>query len=130
MSYLPSFFLDQRVQVKRWYADRNVRNAAASAGLLLYGVGLAVSRGWLSPTDVGGLLVILLIALVATRSGGAAAIVMLPCLVIRLALARPDWQLLVFVLAVATHIWLVQVAPARRWLASRSARPALGETRG
>lgn len=103
---------------------------AASAGLLVYGLGLAVSRGWLFPIDVGGLLVILLIALAVTRSGSAAAIVMLPCLVVRLILARTDWQFLAFASAVAAYIWLVQAARAGRWLASGPVRPAGGETRG
>lgn len=86
----------------------------ASAGLVVYGVGIAVSRGWLSAIDLVGLVALLLMALVITRSDKIAAIVMLPALAILLAIARPDWQFLAFMVATTAHIWIVQVAAVRR----------------
>ena len=83
----------------------------ASAGLLVYGVGIAVSRGWLSAIDLGGLVALLLVALrdhalgQDRRDRHAAG-----ALAILLAIARPDWQFLAFMVAAAAHIWIVQVA--------------------
>ena len=103
---------------------------AASAGLVVYGVAVAMQRGRLSALDVVGLVAILLAAFAFTRSDAAAAVVMLPVLVIRLVLARADWQLLAFLTAAAGYIWIVQVDVVRRRLASRAAEPAHGHTRG
>jgi glycerol-3-phosphate acyltransferase PlsY len=94
---------------------------AAAAGMLVYGIAVALSRGWLSAVDIGVLFAILMIAFAVTRSDSAAAIVMLPFLVVRLFLASPDWQFFAFVAVVAAQIWTVQLSPARRWLASRAA---------
>jgi len=102
---------------------------AASAGMLVYGIAVALSHGWLSAVDVGGLIAIVVITFVLTRWGSTAPLVMLPVLVIMVILAHTDWQFLVFVAAVAAHIWVVQAAATRRQLASRPTRPACDQTR-
>jgi acyl phosphate:glycerol-3-phosphate acyltransferase len=86
---------------------------AASAGLLVYGVAVALGNGWLSALQLGILVAVGLVAFAATRTDTAAALVMLPTLVVMLALARPTWQFLAFMTAVAGYIWAVQVAYAR-----------------
>ena len=96
---------------------------AASAGLLLYGIAIALSRGWLSVAYVAALVAILLATFAVTRSDRAGAIVMLPVLVLMLGLAQPDWRFLAFMAAVAGHIWIVQVAVARHWLGMRAPAP-------
>lgn len=95
---------------------------AASAGLLLYGIAVALANGWLSAVDIVILIAILLVTFALTRSDSAAAIVMLPVLVALLIQAPADWQFLAFMFAVTAHIWLVQAPVARRWLESRTVR--------
>jgi hypothetical protein len=55
---------------------------------------------------------------------------MLPLLVGTMLLSRAGWPLIAFVCAVAGYIWVVQLSPARRWIASRAVKPAHGRTRG
>jgi acyl phosphate:glycerol-3-phosphate acyltransferase len=102
---------------------------AASAGMLVYGVGVALSRGWLTATDVAGLIAIVLVTFALTHVGSTAALVMLPVLVVRLVFAHTDWQFFTFVTAVAAHIWIAQLAVTRRWLPLKAVRPARGQTR-
>ena len=102
---------------------------AASAGLLVYGVGEAAAHGWLTGAESGLLLAVLLVAFLLTRSDSAAGIVMLPLLVGMMLLSRADWPFIAFMCAVAGYIWVVQLAPARRSVASRAVRPAHGRTR-
>jgi glycerol-3-phosphate acyltransferase PlsY len=102
---------------------------ATSAGMIVYGVAVALTRGWLSTVDLGVLLAILVVAFALTRSDSAAAAVMLPFFMARLVTAVPDWRFLAFMCAVTAYIWIVQVVVVRRWLASRSVRPARGRTR-
>jgi glycerol-3-phosphate acyltransferase PlsY len=97
---------------------------AASAGLLLYGAAVALTRGWLKPADILVLLVVLAAVYAWTRSGSAAAIAMLPVLVVRLAFSGTGWQFLVFMAAVAGHIWVVQLARVRGEFAARRVREA------
>jgi|GEM_PF-428224 len=97
---------------------------AASAGMLVYGIGVALSRGWLGTADIGGIVAILAVTYLLTHSDSTAGMVMLPILVIRLGLAHADWQFLAFMAAVAGHIWIVQAVGTRRQIPLRTARPA------
>lgn len=90
---------------------------AASAGLVLYGVAVALSEGWISVIDLGILAAALLGVLVWTRSDVVAAVVVLPLFVIRMLLTTADWWFLAFVTAVTAHIWIVQVFALRHPLA-------------
>ena len=103
---------------------------AASAGLLVFGIGEAVAAGWLTTGEMGFLIAVLLVVFLLTRSDSAAAIVMLPVLAGMMLLSKAGWPLIAFVCAVAGHIWVVQLSPVRRWMASRSMRPVRGRTRG
>lgn len=85
----------------------------ATAGMLVYGVGVAVFRGWISVAGVGVLVAIGAIAFAVTRSGAMVAIVMLPLLVAEVYFAHADWAFLLFMAALAAHIWIVQVATVR-----------------
>lgn len=111
----------------RFPVFRGFRNGgqgmAASAGLLVYGIAVAVSRGLLSAADIGALIAILLVTFALTRSDRVAAVVMLPVLVGRVILARPNLQLLAFIVVVAANIWIVQVAALRGKLHVREAKP-------
>lgn len=101
---------------------------AASTGLLLYGIGVLVSRGALSVVEVAGLVALLLVTYAVARSDVTAAVVMLPLLVITVLLARADAAVTALIAATAIHIWLVQVGVLRHRLASRRARPAHGHS--
>ena len=90
---------------------------AASAGLVLYAVGVAVSKGWISFLDLGVLVAILLIIFAWSRSDVVAAIVVLPLFVIRLMLTPADVQFLAFATAATAHIWFVQIVALRHPLA-------------
>lgn len=103
---------------------------AASAGLLVYGVGVAMYRGWLTPTGMALALAVLAAAFVFTRSDSVAAVVMLPVLLATLTLSRPGLPYAVFMWVVVLHIWFVQVGAARRWLASRPVREVRHRTQG
>jgi len=87
---------------------------AASAGMLVYGIGTALSRGWLSAIDIGVLIAIMLVTYVLTHSDKSVAIVMLPVLVVRLVVAPTGWQFITFMTVLAAHIWIVQAAAVRR----------------
>jgi acyl phosphate:glycerol-3-phosphate acyltransferase len=103
---------------------------AASAGMLVYGVAIAVSRGWISIAGVAALIAIVAIAFAFTRSDSAAAVVMLPVLVVSLMLTQTDARLFAFVAAVAGYIWAVQVVATLHALPLRLAWPMRGRTRG
>jgi glycerol-3-phosphate acyltransferase PlsY len=102
---------------------------AASAGLLLYGIGTAVAHGWLSALDIGALVAVLLVTFALTRSDIAMAVTMLPVLVVRLMIARTEWQFLAFMCVTAGYIWIVQALAARRWFASRAVTPVHDRSR-
>lgn len=95
---------------------------AASAGLLVYGIGVALTRGWLSAADIAVLLVVLAIAFAWLRSGPVAAVAMLPLLVAELLITPADWPFVAFMAVVAGYIWATQVPAARRAFASRTVR--------
>jgi glycerol-3-phosphate acyltransferase PlsY len=83
---------------------------AATAGMLVYGIAIALSQGLLSAVDIGALVVILAITYAVTRRGSLTPIVMLPVLMLRLFLAGSDWSYLFFMTLLSTHILAVQVA--------------------
>jgi acyl phosphate:glycerol-3-phosphate acyltransferase len=104
----------------RWPVFRKLggggQGMGAAAGLVVYGVAIALSRGWLPVLDLVGLAVLMLVTFVWTRSDKIVAIVILPTLVLRLSVAPTGWQFLAFVTVVAAHIWAVQLAAIRHRL--------------
>jgi len=103
---------------------RGGQGMAASAGLLVYGVGVALSRDWLSATELAVLVAIMLVTFVWTRSDVAVALVSMPILVALVALGDSSWQLLAFITVVAAHIWIVQLQVLRHRLRFPSPRAA------
>lgn len=101
----------------------------ASAGLLVYGVGVALARGWLSWAEVGLLVVVLAATFAITRNDKLMAVVMLPVLLAEVYLARPEWQYAAFMTAVAGYIWAVQVVVMRSTRRTRPAEPAQSRLR-
>jgi len=102
---------------------------AASAGMLLYGVVIAVSSGWLSVADIALLLIVLAGAYAWMRSGSFAAVIMLPLLIAELLLAPADWQFVAFMAVVVGRIWFVQLPVARHAYTCRAVRPSQTSTR-
>jgi len=103
---------------------------AASAGLLLYGIAVALSRGWLSTAQIAVLVAIIAITWIATRWASTSPLVMLPVLLVMLTIAHADWQLLVFMTAVAANMWIVQARVSARRFSSRGVSPMCDEPRG
>ena len=101
----------------------------STAGMLVYGVATAVFSGWLSVADVAVLIAVGAIAFAVTRSGIMVAIAMLPILVAEVFFAYTDWTFLVFMTAVAGHIWVVQAVTLRHGNRQQAARHLHGQTR-
>lgn len=95
---------------------------AASAGLLVYGITVALSRGWLSAGDIVILVAVVLVTFLVTRSDKAMALVVLPVLAVRLAVAHPGWQFLAFMIIVAGYIWVVQLVAVLQTRLSEAGR--------
>lgn len=103
---------------------------AASAGLLVYGVAVALLRGVLSPAGIAVLVVIAAGTFALTRSGPMVSVVMLPVLLFQLAVRRTDPVFLGFMTVVTGHIWLVQASVLRRSRGREAAGTARGHARG
>ena len=101
---------------------------AASAGMLIYGMGIALLRDWLSVADFAVLLAIAGLAFALTRSGSVVGVIALPLLMAQLLLAGPDREFLVFMAALAANIWAVQLVISRREHLFRVVRRAHGST--
>jgi len=103
---------------------RGGQGMAASAGLIVYGVGVALGRGWLSAVELAVLVAIMLVTFAWTRSDVAVALVSMPILVALVAIGESSWQFLAFITVVAAHIWLVQLQVFRHRLRFPSAKAA------
>lgn len=86
---------------------------AASAGMMVYGVALAVASGWLTTGDLLLVVAVGVATFLLTHSATMVAIVMLPVLAAKVIAAPTEWHFAVFMTAVIAHIWLVQVAAQR-----------------
>lgn len=95
---------------------------AASAGMIVYGMGVALTRGWLSLAEVAVLVGIAIVTLLVS-SDRAIAIVTLPILVLMLAAGGAAWQYLAFMAVVATNVWVVQLFEIRHGRGSLAVRP-------
>ncbi len=102
---------------------------AASAGLLVYGAGVAFYRGWLSVGDFALIAVIAVVVVALTRSANAVGLAILPVLWIELLRSSAEWQLLVFMTAVTLHIWTREIIDARRDNLVRVMRPIWAQRR-
>jgi len=97
-----------------FFRFRGGQGMAASAGMLLFGLGVSLERGWLT---VGGLAALAALAVgtfALTRSPNIVGLVMAPLLIAELALGRPEWQFALFMTVLAVWIWIVQFDLARK----------------
>ena len=97
-----------------FFRFRGGQGMAATTGMLVYEMLVAVGKGWLTIPGIALLSAIALAVFVLTRSASMVGVVVAPLLVLEIVLARPDWQFAVFVTALASFIWVVQLSIARR----------------
>lgn len=102
---------------------RGGQGMAATTGLLVFEMGVALSRGWLAPTGMLALAALGLVAFSLTRSATVVGVVTAPVLVLEIALGRPDPAFLAFVTGLAGMIWLVQFGIAHERRLFRVAAP-------
>ncbi len=102
---------------------------AASAGLLLFGVATALSRGVLSAVEVALLVAVGLVTLGLTRSDVWVAVVLLPVLLGMILIGDPGWTYAAFMAVVAANIWIVQVGRARQRASSNTDETSRAESR-
>jgi len=107
-----------------FFRFRGGQGMAATTGMLVYGIGVALSEHLLTAVGmlVLGALAIAVFAL--TRSASVVGVVAVPLLVVELVLSRPDWQFAVFMSVLAIWIWVVQFGLVREGRLFRLAEPA------
>lgn len=96
-----------------FFRFRGGQGMAATTGMLVYGMGLALGRGWLTVPGLTLLGALGVAVFVLTRSASVVGVFAVPLLVVELLLARPDWQYGAFMFVLATLIWLTQFGLAR-----------------
>ena len=87
---------------------------AATTGILVYEMGVALDEGWLTLTGVGLLVVIALVVFALTRSASMVGVIVAPLLAIEIVLGRPDPIFAVFMVGLAAFIWAIQLRRVRR----------------
>ena len=87
---------------------------AATTGILVYEMGVALDEGWLTLTGVGLLVVIALVVFALTRSASMVGVIVAPLLAIEVVLGRPDPIFAVFMVGLAAFIWAIQLRRVRR----------------
>ena len=96
-----------------YLAFRGGQAVGASAGLLLFGLGVSLSRGWVSLAEIALLAVVALVTFGLYRRGPAVAVTVLPLLLGLVLLGGRDVTFEVFYTAVIANIWLVNVGIVR-----------------
>jgi len=102
---------------------RGGQGMAATTGMLLWTMALGLHEGWLTATGIALLGVVAVAVFALTRSATDVGVFVVPVLAAEVILGRPDWQLGVFALALAAHIWFVQLSIAREQHLFRLAEP-------
>jgi glycerol-3-phosphate acyltransferase PlsY len=102
---------------------RGGQGMAASTGLILFGIGFAVQRGWLSVVEIVWLAVAAAGVFIVTWSASVVGVLAVPVLFVELALGRPEWQFALFMATVTTWIWLVQLYLALKGKCFRIGEP-------
>ena len=87
---------------------------AAATGMLLFGMGVVLVNGWLTPMALAVLAVVGIAVFALTRSATDVGVFVAPLLAVGLLLARPYWQFTVFMVGLTAFIWLTQLGIARR----------------
>lgn len=103
---------------------RGGQGMAATTGMLVWQIFVALQHGWLTVAGMGMLALVALAVFLLTRSATMVGVVAVPLLALELLLARPEWQFALFSVGLATFIWLVQLGIARREHLFRLAKPA------
>jgi glycerol-3-phosphate acyltransferase PlsY len=109
---------------------RGGQGMAAATGILLYEIGVALSRGSLSIPGIALLALVGLVVFGLTRSATLVGVVTAPLLVAQVLLGPADWPFAAFMAALAGFIWAVQVGIARQNRLFRLAGPARPAPRG
>ena len=92
---------------------RGGQGMAAATGMLVWGIGRAVTLGLLGAPALAGLFAVAAVAFVLTRSASVVGVFAVPVFVAQLLLACPGWQFALFMSALGTLIWVTQLAMAR-----------------
>jgi len=103
---------------------RGGQGMAATTGILLYEIGVALTEGSLSIAGMGLLALIGLAVFGLTRSATLVGVVTAPLLVVEIVLGAADWRLAAFIAALAGFIWAIQVGIARHDQLFRLVAPA------
>jgi len=96
---------------------------AATTGMLLYAMAIALGRGWLTVWGLALLAALAVAVFALTHSATVVGVATAPPLVLEIVLARPDWRFAVFMGGLAAFIWLVQLGIAVRGHLFRAAGP-------
>jgi len=102
---------------------RGGQGMAATTGMLIYGIGVALGDGSLTPVGIGLLVVLAVAVFLLTRSGTDVGVFVAPLLVIELWLGQPDRLFGLFMTGLAAFIWLTQLSIARKQHLFRLAGP-------
>ncbi|MGV8083047.1 MAG: glycerol-3-phosphate acyltransferase [Coriobacteriia bacterium] len=95
-----------------WLRFRGANGMAASVGLLLYCLTIAIAQGWLSWLGLLVLAGLVGLTFMAFHSGAATGVIMMPALAAAIAVRSTDPAFVVFLLAILSYIWVVNLGIA------------------
>lgn len=96
-----------------FFGFRGGQGMAASTGMLLYGMGVALGNGWLTMPGLLVLAMLGLAVLTITRSASVVGVFAVPVLAVEILAVGADWRFTAFMLVLCAHIWAVQVGMVR-----------------
>jgi hypothetical protein len=97
---------------------------AAATGMLIYGMGLALSQGGLTITGLALLAAAGVVVYALTRRATVVGVIVLPLLLVQLALGQADRPLALFMAVLIGFIWYTQLRIALSQRLFRLAEPA------
>lgn len=96
-----------------FFGFRGGQGMAAATGMLLYGMAVALGRGWVTAPGLTLLAVVGAAVFVLTRSASVVGVFAVPVLALELLIARPQWRYAAFMAALMALIWATQLGLAR-----------------
>lgn len=96
-----------------FFRFRGGQGMAATTGVLVFELGIALTRGWLSVFDLALLAVGAAVVFVLTRSATLVGVITVPLLIAETILGPADRQFAAFLTLLALYIWVVQIGIAR-----------------
>jgi len=96
-----------------FFGFRGGQGMAASTGMLVWCMGYAVVRGWMSATGIAALLALATVIFAVTRSATIVGVCAVPVLMTEVLLARPGWEFGLFMGVLSALIWTTQLGVAR-----------------